>query len=267
MPFSEQTKLEVKQKAAFRCCRCQSIGVDVHHIIPEKDGGLDDISNAAPLCPSCHDYFGDNPSKRKEITQMRDWWYSRIDKIWLSTGVESVTLSQIDAKVSNIQNQDISELKSLLKVISDTLISNMTPATATVTTSGIINTVVASSGAGAVPPIDLSESSQALIAPVAQSRSKARELIIRQSKELDGKLVKALGDNDPILEREYRIEYVKLLGSAFPEWFEDHIVRNQLLLLQAEAKAFNIDMLKSDKLATIKWTLNSVRKLLTILQA
>jgi hypothetical protein len=152
MPFSEQTKLEVKQKAAFRCCRCQSIGVDVHHIKPEKDGGANDISNAAPLCPSCHDYFGDNPSKQKEIVQMRDYWYSVVDKKWQSTGVESVTLSQIDAKLSNIQNQDLSELKSMLKVVSDRLISSMTAGTATVTTSGIINTVAASTGVGAATP-------------------------------------------------------------------------------------------------------------------
>ncbi len=73
MDFTEQVKKEVKERAAFRCCRCQQIGIHVHHIIPQENGGSSDMDNAAPLCPNCHDYFGANPQKRKEITQMRDW--------------------------------------------------------------------------------------------------------------------------------------------------------------------------------------------------
>jgi len=64
--FSESVKKEVREKAAFRCCRCHSIGVEVHHIIPKKDGGTADIDNEAPLCPNCHDWFGDNPKKRNK---------------------------------------------------------------------------------------------------------------------------------------------------------------------------------------------------------
>lgn len=30
-------------------------GVQVHHIVPRLEGGSDDISNAIPLCPNCHD--------------------------------------------------------------------------------------------------------------------------------------------------------------------------------------------------------------------
>jgi len=67
MPFSEKVKLEVKERSAFRCCRCQNISIDIHHIIPENNGGSDEIDNAAPLCQNCHSQFGDNPSKRKEI--------------------------------------------------------------------------------------------------------------------------------------------------------------------------------------------------------
>jgi 5-methylcytosine-specific restriction endonuclease McrA len=78
MGFSELVKYEVKRQAAFQCCRCHSIGVEVHHIIPQEHGGSDDIENAAPLCPTCHAYFGGNPDKRKEITQMRDCWYLKV---------------------------------------------------------------------------------------------------------------------------------------------------------------------------------------------
>ena len=53
MAFNEDTKREVRQKAAYQCCRCRSFGVEVHHILPQKDGGPDTIDNAAPLCPNC----------------------------------------------------------------------------------------------------------------------------------------------------------------------------------------------------------------------
>jgi hypothetical protein len=77
MPFSEQLKLTVKQKANFTCCWCQERRnkVDVHHIIPESDGGPDTEENAAPLCGSCHALYGNNPDLRKEIRSRRDHWY------------------------------------------------------------------------------------------------------------------------------------------------------------------------------------------------
>ena len=78
MGFSERVKYEAKRKAAFQCCRCRSIGVEVHHIIPQEHGGSDDMENAAALCPRCHTYFGGNPDKRKEIIQMRDLWYEMV---------------------------------------------------------------------------------------------------------------------------------------------------------------------------------------------
>ncbi len=110
------------------------------------------------------------------------------------------------------------------------------------------------------------ESNRTSVASVSQVRGKAQSLIIKQANELHSKVSIALQNRDPILEREYRIEYVKLLGSAFSEWLEDDTIRHQLLLLNAEAGSFDIHMIKSDKLATIKWVLNSVEKMLTILQ-
>lgn len=74
MPFSEAVKLEVKRRAHFMCCLCHSIGVEVHHIIPQAEGGNDVISNAAPLCPSCHETYGANPTKRRFIREARDFW-------------------------------------------------------------------------------------------------------------------------------------------------------------------------------------------------
>ncbi|MFC2062673.1 HNH endonuclease [Chloroflexota bacterium] len=155
MGFSEQVKLEVKRKAAFQCCRCRSIGVQVHHIIPEEHGGSDDISNAAPLCPNCHAHFGGNPDKRKEITQMRDWWYDMVNLQFQGNQNTALfgQITEVHEKIKTIVvNQDkrdlkfqtdFEEIKSTLKLMSEKYIDNMTPGTAVVTASGIINTVSA----------------------------------------------------------------------------------------------------------------------------
>ena len=77
MNFTEKTKLLVKQKSNFRCCICNTIGVEIHHIIPKSEQGNNQIDNAAPLCPTCHELYGDNPKKRKFIREIRDFWYRK----------------------------------------------------------------------------------------------------------------------------------------------------------------------------------------------
>jgi hypothetical protein len=47
MPFTEITKKNVKRRAHFQCCLCRSLGVEVHHIVPQADGGSDLEGNAA----------------------------------------------------------------------------------------------------------------------------------------------------------------------------------------------------------------------------
>lgn len=49
--------------------------VEVHHIVPQAAGGSDTLDNAAPLCAGCHDVFGGNPEKRKQIREARDLWW------------------------------------------------------------------------------------------------------------------------------------------------------------------------------------------------
>ena len=75
MAFSEPTKLEAKRRSDFQCCICKEPFVEVHHILPQAVGGSDDLDNAAPLCASCHDRYGGNPDKRKQIREMRDLWW------------------------------------------------------------------------------------------------------------------------------------------------------------------------------------------------
>lgn len=125
MPFSEKLKLEARRRAAFRCCICQQTGVDVHHILPEKQGGSNEIDNAAPLCQNCHDQLGANPEKRKSIKDMRDWWYDVCDKRYGTQGVGEETISRLDKldqTVANIEKGQkelgpsfINQIKDLLQ--------------------------------------------------------------------------------------------------------------------------------------------------------
>jgi hypothetical protein len=80
MAFSEQLKLAVKKRAHFACCLCHALYVEIHHIIPESEGGPDTEDNAAPLCPSCHETYGANPEKRKFIREAREFWYELCEK-------------------------------------------------------------------------------------------------------------------------------------------------------------------------------------------
>lgn len=75
MSFPSSVALEVRRRSHFQCCLCKGIGVEIHHIVPQADGGSDSVDNAAPLCPSCHETYGANPTKRKFIREARDFWY------------------------------------------------------------------------------------------------------------------------------------------------------------------------------------------------
>ena len=143
MDFTEQTKKEVREKSAFRCCRCQKISIEVHHVIPE-DGN--DINNAAPLCPNCHDDFGENPIKRKGITQMRDWWYEQVKKQFPDNR-QLDRLEDISIKLDKLQQNQINldVFKKELKEFANETINNMTLGTAVTTTSGIANASISSS--------------------------------------------------------------------------------------------------------------------------
>ena len=149
MAFSEDIINKVKELADFRCCRCKHISFEVHHIIPQKDGGPDTLDNAAPLCPNCHTDFGDNLRKRKEITQMRDLWYKRVRKMYqqqpaIQYDILSSINSKLDALTSN-QDKALVDLKETLKKVAIETIENMTAGTAQITASGIANATVSPS--------------------------------------------------------------------------------------------------------------------------
>jgi hypothetical protein len=56
MAFKQQEVEQLLADTGRRCCLCGVLHkVQVHHIIPTDEGGTDDIDNAIPLCPNCHD--------------------------------------------------------------------------------------------------------------------------------------------------------------------------------------------------------------------
>lgn len=80
MAFTEQQKLEIRRRAHFRCCLCHALGIEIHHIVPAAEGGPDTHDNGAALCPSCHEIYGANPTKRKFIREVRDFWYELCER-------------------------------------------------------------------------------------------------------------------------------------------------------------------------------------------
>lgn len=151
MGFSEEIKLKVKKKAMFQCCRCHATGVDVHHILPKKDGGGDGIENAAPLCQNCHDQFGDNPYKRRELTQMRDHWYETTERMYsgktdsLLPLLERINTSLEEIKLSQTKGRwDPTELKSMLKEVSEKGIESLTAGTAPLIAANVVRASTAS---------------------------------------------------------------------------------------------------------------------------
>jgi hypothetical protein len=106
MAFSEKVKLEARRKSNFRCCICEKLfSGEVHHIIPESEGGPDILDNAVLLCPNCHDSYGGNPEKRKQIKQKRDhWWELMEERTRQVISAKDFNYTQIDS-VSETINQ------------------------------------------------------------------------------------------------------------------------------------------------------------------
>ena len=108
MAFPEQLKVELRRRSDMRCCLCHALGIEIHHIIPECDGGPDTEENAAPLCPSCHDTFGANPEKRKFIREAKANWLAVCDRR-VSAVVDASSLLELLKRVAT--REDLRELR------------------------------------------------------------------------------------------------------------------------------------------------------------
>jgi hypothetical protein len=86
MPFSAKIKETALVKSRRCCCVCHEFAgrsVNVHHIIPESDGGPSTLENAIILCLRCHAEAGHyNPRhplgakySPSELRKHRDEWW------------------------------------------------------------------------------------------------------------------------------------------------------------------------------------------------
>jgi len=99
MAFAESLKAEIRRKAHLSCCLCKTIGIEIHHIVPQEEGGSDMIDNAAPLCPTCHETYGANPQKRKMLREARDVWFEICARRYAS---DADRLTQIHARIEEL---------------------------------------------------------------------------------------------------------------------------------------------------------------------
>lgn len=103
MAFSEAVTKEIRRKSHFQCCLCKALGVEIHHVIPQAEGGPDTLENAAPLCPSCHETYGANPTKRKFIREARDFWFEVCEKRYQS---DASLLQKVQETIGNTASKD-----------------------------------------------------------------------------------------------------------------------------------------------------------------
>jgi hypothetical protein len=87
MPFPRDIREDAFVRSRRYCCVCnQHAGrdVEVHHIVPEADGGASTLDNAIALCLECHAEAGHyNPRHPRgtkyspsELRRLRDVWWN-----------------------------------------------------------------------------------------------------------------------------------------------------------------------------------------------
>ena len=72
MGFSKQIKEDVLVASARHCCVChryKGVKIEVHHILPKEQGGLNTFENAIPLCFDCHSDAGHYHAKHPKGTK------------------------------------------------------------------------------------------------------------------------------------------------------------------------------------------------------
>ncbi|WP_242835357.1 HNH endonuclease signature motif containing protein [Desulfitobacterium sp. PCE1] len=88
-------------------CICREPFVEIHHIIPQEEGGPDTLDNAAPLCSSCHDLYGGNPYKRKQIKQMRDYWFELVENTIMTNDGALLEIEKDPYFLNSLKNKGI----------------------------------------------------------------------------------------------------------------------------------------------------------------
>lgn len=123
MTLIDEKKKEIKEKAHYKCCICESYDfLEIHHIIPKKEGGTDNDDNLVPLCVSCHKHYGGNPDLRKWIREKRDFWYDFCEKRLYNEKLDDLEKTYIAIEEIKIhQEKRISDLELNFKILQESL--------------------------------------------------------------------------------------------------------------------------------------------------
>jgi len=85
MPFSPGVRKEALILSARHCCVChryKGVKVEVHHIVPESEGGSNDIDNAIVLCFDCHADAGHYNSNHPRGTKISPEELREAKNVW-----------------------------------------------------------------------------------------------------------------------------------------------------------------------------------------
>lgn len=91
MSFPQRVVDQLLFRSARCCCLCHRyVGrhIEIHHIVPQAQGGADDFDNGMPLCYECHGkvdaYNREHPKGRKyqptELKRHRDDWFAMVSE-------------------------------------------------------------------------------------------------------------------------------------------------------------------------------------------
>ena len=91
MGFSTKIKEDILVASARHCCVChryKGVKIEIHHIKPKEQGGLDSFDNAIALCFDCHSdaghYFAKHPKGTKvspsELIKHKKTWFENVTR-------------------------------------------------------------------------------------------------------------------------------------------------------------------------------------------
>ena len=134
MAFSPKIKEEVKYKSRYMCVFCKQFGLelDVHHIIPQSDGGSDDFDNAVCLCPNHHRQYGHEPEFIGKLREERDKWYTYCEKFLPDGEGIKTKFNDLESRMASVEKQakeegqkKIETMKKIMIDAYDNVIANL----------------------------------------------------------------------------------------------------------------------------------------------
>ncbi len=110
MAFSKKVKDEIFVLSARHCCVChksKGIKLEIHHITPKQQGGLDTIENAICLCFDCHadagHYFSGHPKGSKfspqELIKHKEVWFKIVREHKIRPLNSATNISKLNYKL------------------------------------------------------------------------------------------------------------------------------------------------------------------------